>query len=594
MGRYTLLLIAPLLTLLTASCSKLPVSADPGKAVNAEQSKDQAKVASAVVYTAEKILSMDEQGNVHTAVAIADGKILALGDLAQVREKLARDGMSVTVDERFRNKTIMPGFIDNHLHPALAGILLPAEFITPFDWQLPGRHYKGVHGKQEYLLRLKQLIENSKPADAATPIITWGYHQYFHGSLGRAEIDAISNHPIVVWQRSFHEVIMNTAALELYGIKAEEFADNPNVDFSRGHFWENGLMAVMPKLQRTVLQPARMKQGMYDGLLHAQSNGITTVCDQGVPLQNLDAEMGLLEQTLKEKELPLRMLLIGNAKSLSIHGPQKAFEIIEGLPERNTQQLQYLPKQVKLLADGAFYSQLMQMEDGYLDGHHGEWLMTPEELLRTARQYWNADYQLHIHVNGDKGVNVVLAAIQQLQKEKPRPSHKTVLHHYGYSDPDHAEQLAAMGIAVSANPFYLWALGDKYAEKGLGPERAHYITRLGDLERNKVPVSFHSDLPMAPAAPLTLAGVAASRMTAAGNVLAAEEKMSVDAALRAITIEAARAIQQQDSIGSVEVGKLADFTVLEQNPYDLKPQGFRDIEIWGTLLGGEVFPKPEL
>lgn len=585
--------LSPLIVLLAASCTPLMDSTDLAEAIENERNKEQVTLNSAVVYTAKQILSMDEQGSLHTAVAIADGKILALGDLTQVREQLANDGIDASVDEQFQNKIMMPGFIDNHLHPALAGILLPAEFITPFDWQLPGREYKGVHGQQEYLQRLKQLVASRKPADSTTAIITWGYHQYFHGPLGRADIDAISDHPIIVWQRSFHEIIMNTAALNLYGIKEEEFADNPNVDYSRGHFWENGLMAVMPKLQRTVLQPARMKQGMYDGLLHAQSSGITTVCDQGVPLQNLDAEMGLLEQTLKEKDLPLRMLLIGNAKSLSVHGPQKAFEIIEELPQRNSEQLKYLPKQVKLLADGAFYSQLMQMEDGYLDGHHGEWLMTPEELLRTARQYWHADYQLHIHVNGDKGVNVILNTIRELQEEKLRPEHKTVLHHYGYSDPDHAEQLAAMGISVSANPFYLWALGDKYAEKGLGPERAHHITRLGDLERNKVPVSFHSDLPMAPAAPLTLAGVAASRMTAAGNVLAPKEKMSVDAALRAITIEAARAIQQEQIIGSIEVGKLADFTVLEQNPYDLEAQNFRDIEIWGTLLGGKVFPKPE-
>jgi len=295
---------------------------------------------------------------------------------------------------------------------------------------------------------------------------------------------------------------------------------------------------------------------------------------------------------LAERKIPLRMLLVGNAKSLSPLGVDKAFDLIESMPSRNTSRLRYLPKQVKLLADGAFYSQLMQMEDGYLDGHHGEWLMDPETLLSTARKYWNAGYQLHIHVNGDKGVNTVLASIRQLQSENPRPDHQTVFHHYGYSSPEHAEQLAAAGISVSANPFYLWALGDKYAEVGLGPERAHYISRLGDLERNQVPVSFHSDLPMAPASPLTLAGVAASRITAAGNVLAAEEKMSIHAALRAITIEAARAIQQQDSIGSIEVGKQADFTVLEQNPYEQEPQNFSDIGIWGTIVSGAPFPNP--
>ncbi len=151
-----------------------------------------------------------------------------------------------------------------------------------------------------------------------------------------------------------------------------------------------------------------------------------------------------------------------------------------------------------------------------------------------------------------------------------------------------------MGIQVSANPFYPWALGDKYSEIGLGPERARNITRLGDLERNGVSVSFHSDLPMAPAAPLTLAGIAASRVSANGNVLAPEQKMSVQAALRGITIDAAKAIQQDKTIGSIEVGKQADFTILEQDPTEYVPEEFKNIEVWGTVVGGQIFPKPIL
>ena len=93
---------------------------------------------------------------------------------------------------------------------------------------------------------------------------------------------------------------------------------------------------------------------------------------------------------------------------------------------------------------------------------------------------------------------------------------------------------------------------------------------------------------MAPAAPLTLASVAASRQSALGNVLTPSEKLSPIAALRAITIDAARMIQQEDLIGSIEVGKSADFAVLESNPLDLDPVEWRNIEIWGTVFEGQV------
>lgn len=148
-----------------------------------------------------------------------------------------------------------------------------------------------------------------------------------------------------------------------------------------------------------------------------------------------------------------------------------------------------------------------------------------------------------------------------------------------------------MGIWVSANPYYLWALGEKYAEIGLGPERAHHMVRLGSLEAHGVPISLHSDFTMAPAAPLLLAGIAASRVTESGRVLGPSEKVSVATALEGITIEAARAIRQGDRIGSIEVGKEADFSVLEANPFEVDPSRWHDLGIWGTVSNGRVIPS---
>jgi len=550
---------------------------------------------SATVYTAAQIITMQENTDValqtKTAVAVQDDKIIAVGSEKSIRADLIN--YELTVDRQFQEKVIMPGFIDNHLHPTLAGILLPSEFITPFDWELPGRSIQGVQDKESYMQRLVEVEAGMD--DPQQVLVTWGYHQYFHSDLSRAEIDTLSEtRPIIVWHRSFHEVILNSAALKALKLNENDLSDHPSIDYARGHFWETGLFQIFPQLSSIILQPKRLTQGMHDGLLHAQLNGITSVADQGAPMFNLDTESALLQTVLQDSVLALRMMIVGNGLALGAESHQQGLATLDALPARNNEQLQYLPKQVKLLADGAFYSQLMQMEDGYLDGHHGEWIMPPEDMEKAASIYWNAGYQLHIHVNGDLGVNTLIDIIERLQQENPRPDHRTVFHHYGYSSPEHAKRLAELGIIVSANPFYLWALGDKYSEIGLGPERAHYIARLGDLEKNNVSVSFHSDLPMAPAAPLTLAGIAASRQTAKGNVLAPEEKMSIDAALRGITIEAARAIQQEQLIGSIEVGKYADFTILEQNPLALDATEFKNIQVWGTVLGGAIHPRERI
>jgi predicted amidohydrolase YtcJ len=150
--------------------------------------------------------------------------------------------------------------------------------------------------------------------------------------------------------------------------------------------------------------------------------------------------------------------------------------------------------------------------------------------------------------------------------------------------------MARLGAMVSANPYYLYALGDVYAAHGLGPERAAHMVRLGSLARAGVAISLHSDFTMAPVEPLRLASVAVNRRSASGKVLAPDERLDVAQALRAVTLDAARAIRLEDEIGSIEVGKRADFTVLERDPFEAPPEVLAETPIWGTVFEGEVFP----
>jgi predicted amidohydrolase YtcJ len=162
----------------------------------------------------------------------------------------------------------------------------------------------------------------------------------------------------------------------------------------------------------------------------------------------------------------------------------------------------FFPKQIKLFADGAIISQLMQMKDGYLDGHHGEWLMTPDNLNERAKLFWNAGYQLHIHVNGDLGLDVVLDMLERRMRETPRANHRAVVVHFATSRPDQIARIARLGAIVSANPYYTVGFADKYAKFGLGPERADAMVRSASVLKRRIPLSFHSDLPMGPSSPL--------------------------------------------------------------------------------------------
>ena len=147
-----------------------------------------------------------------------------------------------------------------------------------------------------------------------------------------------------------------------------------------------------------------------------------------------------------------------------------------------------------------------------------------------------------------------------------------------------------LGALASVNIYYLHELSDIYAREAIGTARAHTMARVGTLSRFSIPFALHSDYTMAPAQPLNSAWVAVNRQNVTGAVVGPEERISIDQALRAITIDAAYVLGLEHEIGSLQPGKRADFTVLEEDPYDVPPTHLRDIEIWGTVFGGVPAP----
>ena len=541
------------------------------------------------VFVAREIVTMEPSLPRATAVAVADGRIVEVGSLESLRPWL--DARPHIIDRRFERAVLFPGFIEPHLHPYLTAVLLPMHFITPHAWELPGRSVPKVRGRAEFLARLTKLAGTTPAADW---LDVWGYHPLFHGELGRVELDAVSRtRPILVWHRSFHEVFLNTRALEVLGLDAAAVAAHPQVDFARGRFYENGLEPALTRLAPRLFETARYRRGLELGREVIHAGGITTVADMAFGLADLETEWAHLKAVWGEARTPFRTVLVVNARSLAerVGSHAEVRALIEQLPERNTRRLHFDGAAVKLFSDGAFYSLLMRPgPPGYISAHEGQWLMTPAELLAAARPYWNAGFQIHVHANGAEGVGASLDALAQLQRERPRFDHRYALHHFGHSQSAQARRAAALGAIVSANPFYVFALAERYAQHGLGSERASQMVRLGTLAREGVPFSLHSDFTMAPARPLLLASIAASRRSAAGRVRGANERITVARALQAVTVDAAHALRMEHEIGSIAAGKRADFVVLEKNPLKSTPEKLQHLRVLATILEGEVFP----
>jgi predicted amidohydrolase YtcJ len=542
-----------------------------------------------VIYTAKKIITMEAAMPEATAVAVSGSRIVAVGSLETL--KPWTDARNTRIDRSLENKVLMPGFIDPHVHPSLPAVLTQFPFLAPDDWSLPTGEFPGALTQEAFEKRLKTLVADHR--DPAIPFIAWGYHPLWHGEVYRAQLNQwFPETPVMLWHRSFHELIGNDAAFELLGVTEADTRGHHEIDWPRGHFWENGAMVLLPKMP-FLFDPARYGQGMANFLEMLHRGGVTTALDMGTGIFGDPAgEIALVRKTAEGSEAPSRIIMTPIITDFLSRGknPEQAMKEIEQWRAGNSRRV-LVDNHFKLMLDGAIFSGLAQMgPPGYLDGHSGQWMAPLEVTTDWARAFWKAGYKLHAHTNGDKSTAAFIDILRTLQAEQTRPDHRFTLEHFAYSTEDQSRQLKALGALVSANPYYHYILSDIYSGQWLGPDRGSQMVRLGSLERHGVPFALHSDCPMAPLSPLTLAYNAGNRVTINGHATGQQERISLDAALRAITIDAAWVIGWEDEIGSIRAGKKADFTVLESDPYKVGVRGLREIEVLGTVFEGKVYP----
>lgn len=544
--------------------------------------------ASKKIFLTKDLITLDDRFLDANAFVIQDDKILSVGHL----KNLLKIYPEVQIDQTFKDDVIVPGFIEHHIHPLLAAITMNSSIVAIDDWIVPGQVSKGVRERKAYLERLINI--ESKNGEAKNPLISWGFHHYFHGNLDRHDLDLISKErPILIIHRSFHEFILNSKALEFFNISEKDIAhlneyDRKLADLEKGHFSERGLIAVMPKIMEYLATPERIIKGMQTTEDYIQQNGITLIGNPGSmhdpKIQQVkNYVFGDIDTPFRSFYIPSALYMLENMK-------------IEDLLDETIKHLswgagkvQFLPKHIKLFSDGAMYSQNMVLRDGYLDGHQGVWLMEGEVFKQTFQLYWDAGYQIHVHQNGDGGLDRILDVLDENIKRNPRKDHRTTIVHFGYSAKDQIERMKTLGVIVSANPYYVSVLSELYSRKGVGFERSQQMVRLGDVDAADITISLHSDMPMAPASPLVLMHSAVNRINYANKVAGPNQRISAITALKGVTLNSAYTMGLEDDYGSISPGKYANFTVLSHNPLTIDPLLIKDIEIKGTAVEGRLF-----
>jgi len=560
---------------------------------------DMAKPKDITVFVAKKIVTMDPSNPTATAVAVSDGKILSVGSLAELKPWL--DKYPHKIDRQFEGKILYPGFVDPHNHPFIGGITQTSNPITYFSLPSPwGKPTESIQTLQAAIAKLKQYSANLQ--DPNEPLLSWGFDIVGLKQLPDSKLlDQVSlTRPVLVWDSSEHNLFLNSAAVKKYitDINAAKkvVGVGVNADGSlNGRFL--GVVAnqyAMKLAARDIFNDKKINRAMLYSNDQAQQGGITTTTEMTFGILDIEFEKKLMEKFTTSNVTSLRMSPRAYANSFVEKFGDQAVQQVQSLKKLDNDRLFY--KGVKFFIDDAYLSNTMRVENpGYTDWHEGIIFYPDAEVFAKAMQpWWNAKIQIHVHSNGNEGNERVLNALQILQDDKPRFDHRFAVEHFGMPSSMMIRKLKALGGVASVNPAYFYERAGLQAES-LGYDRISYATRIGDLVRNGVVTGIHSDNPVAVPRPLTevWAVVTRQNLHTGNKKWAPAEAVTVEQALRMVTIDAAYIIGMEDKVGSIEPGKYADFVVLKDDPQTVRKEKIKDIPVLGTILGGRYIPKSE-
>ena len=532
------------------------------------------------VFRAKKIITMNPGCPQATHVAVREGKVLAVGDLDQV----ASWG-EYTLDMRFADKIMLPGFVEGHAH-LLAGGMWKYLYVGYQDRIDPdGRLWKGVLTLEDVLDRMHKAHRDL--ADQ-TPLIAWGFDPIFlqERRPDKSDFDAVSStRPIVVMHSNFHVMTVNSASLEMAQYDASSEVDGivrGDQNEPNGELQE--IAAMFPVMRRLGIDFSRLGGGqeVLDAFGQVCNRvGVTTSTDLISDLA--DDVVAELTTLVGAESFPVRLVPMLNGLSQSV---EQTVEKALALKASSTDKL-FLGG-VKLMTDGSIQAFTARLRwPGYFNGApNGIWNIAPTQLKSLVDALNRQGVGMHIHVNADEAIEAALDAVEYAQSRCPMPDHRITLQHCQMADRAQYRRMQKLGVCVNLFSNHIYYFGDQHAAITIGPDRAARMDGCRTALDHGVPLAVHSDAPVTPMGPLTCAWAAVNRLTASGQVLGESECISVGEALHAITLGPAYTLKMDDMVGSIEVGKWADFAILEADPLTVNPKQLNDIDVWGTVLGG--------
>jgi len=512
------------------------------------------------------------------AVLVSGNKVSAVGSLSELRQRAGTDVELMDLG----GKTLLPGFIDAHSHILWAAKTRGAPVIDVRAQTVPTY--------QALLAKIKRHVAASI---AGEPLLFFGLDPQLHHDLSypsRDDLDAIApNNPIGIQTSNLHVLFLNSAGLALCDLDEHTpIPEGSTIDRSddgrlTGRIGEAITWIALEKFYQ-VWGDARLNEEFQNSIVNFASQGITTTTEhlyqpfykpyyqaalnQKLPMPRVAAYQQAVSSDMKVEQFTLgqdRMWMAG----------------------------------IKIHADGSPFVGNVWLSEPYLEtpttlermnlrpGHTGSINYPPDYFADMVRTYFAQGWQMAVHTQGDRTIDMVLDVLEEALKETPRRDHRFRLEHCGLMREDQIIRAKDLGVQCSFFINHITYWGAPIEDALFGPERAAHYVPSGSAAKSGMKVSLHADTPMTDPSALAMIQAAVTRKADDGRCVGPDQRMEPIDALKAVTIDAAFHIGMEQKLGSIEVGKYADFAILDSNPLIVQPDQLSEIQVSQTWIDGE-------
>ena len=530
------------------------------------------------------IVTVNAKNEEVQALAVQNGKIVAVGTKDAVTKEWQTDSTKV-ID--LKGQTLMPGFVEPHVHIIATSVfqglgLNLSNFTLPYDT------------KESLTQKMKAAL---KDVPAGGWLFGFGVDPSrttpFMAELNADDLDKVSKDvPIFIVNQSGHIGYVNHKALELAGVTDQ--TPNPAgggifVKDAKGKLTGKLVEppSYLPFMAKMPAPTEAQLMGAIQGTLKKMaSTGVTTASEMSVGGNfGVDKEVAIYKSIFAKNASPIRVR--GYLFSESMPTGKTSIK-----PNEGDDQLRFIG--IKYISDGSTQGLTAALNAPYNYPKDSKWSgalnFKDAEIYASMKSFFDQGWQLSTHANGDKAIDQTLSSYSKLLAGNPNPQDRRLrMEHFTVNNEAQVKQAAKLGIVPSFTIGHVDYWGAAFNNHIIGADRAKRIDPAGDFKRAGGKFTLHSDTPVSNVGPLNYVSEEVTRLwqLPPQKVLGPDQAVTVDDAIRAITIDAAYQLFADNIVGSLELGKQADLVILAKNPRTTPPAEIRNIKVIGTYVDGK-------